>query len=110
MLRGIEEGLRAAMGGGIIRGAVLPAAPEHAHPGAGKDADRVRVIAAARAGAAVDISPPGRAVPRVVGEADHRLAQALVAGPAEAHAAVLAGRVGDRRGAGFGGQLLLAAK
>jgi hypothetical protein len=39
--------LTAAVEGGIERGMVLPAAPDDAEPGAGQDADGVRVAAAA---------------------------------------------------------------
>ena len=44
----------------------------------------------------------------VVGEAGDGAAQAFVAGPAEDDRAVLAGGVGDRADAGFGGEVFCA--
>lgn len=89
----------------VVEGPVLPAAPEHADPGASEDADRVRMIAATGAGATVDVRGPGRGVARVVSEDGQSLPQALVARPAEADPAVLAGGVRDRGDAGLGREL-----
>ena len=61
------------------------------------------VVLAAGAGVCVDFRGPGAGVAAVVGEGGHRGAEALVAGPAELHAPVLAGLAGDRRAAGEGG-------
>ena len=43
-----------AMSRRIVKGSVLPGAPEHAHPGSGEDTDGMRVVAAAAFGALVD--------------------------------------------------------
>ena len=59
----------------------------------------MRVVLAAGAGVVVDLGGPGAGVPAVVGEGGDRDAEALVAGPAEVHGAVLAGFLGDRRAA-----------
>ena len=64
------------------------------------------MIAAAGSGAPVDIGGPWRGVSGVVGETGERRAQAVIAGPAEDDAAALARGVGDRTGAGFGGELV----
>src|SRR5688500_14576494 len=68
------EGLRAAVAGRVVGDAVGPGAPEDARPGAGQDAEGVGVVAAACAGAPVDVGGP------VVGHAGERGAQALAAG------------------------------
>ena len=103
-LRG-KEGRRGAMARDVVDGAILPAAPEDAGPGAGEDADGVGMAAAAGAGALVDERRPPRGVPRVIRERGEGLAQAFVACPAEDDGPVLAGRVGDGREAGLGGEL-----
>src|SRR5689334_4982575 len=59
------------------------------------------MIAAARPGPGVDRGGPRRAVARLVGKADERLAQPLVARPAEADAVLLPRAVGDGRDARF---------
>ena len=86
---------RAAMSRRIVKGSVLPGAPEHAHPGSGGDADGMRVVAAAAFGALIDVGGPGRAMPGVVGKAGDGGAQAVIAGPAEDDTAAFAGLVGD---------------
>jgi len=86
---------RATMSRRIVKGSVLPGAPEHAHPGSGEDTDGMRVVAAAAFGALVDVAGPGRAMPGVVGKAGDGGAQAVIAGPAEDDAAAFAGLVGD---------------
>ena len=83
------------MFGGVVWDAVLPGAPEDAHPGAGEDADGVGVLAATGAGSAVDGGGPDTGVSGVVGEACDGEAQPFVAGPAEDDAAAFAGGVGD---------------
>lgn len=77
--------------GRVISGAVLPAVPDHEEPGAGDDADCVRVVVAAGDGAAVEIGSPGVGADRVAGEVADGIAELLVGGPAEADGAVLAG-------------------
>ena len=91
----------------IVKGSVLPGAPEHAHPGSGEDADGMRVVAAAAFGALIDVGGPGRAMPGVVGKAGDGGAQAVIAGPAEDDAAAFAGLVGDWADAGLSGELIL---
>src|SRR5487761_650497 len=82
--------------GGVVGDAVEPAAVDDADPGTGEDACGVRVVFAAGAGVVVDLGGPGAGVPAVVGEGGDRLAEALVAGPAEVDGTVLAGFLGDR--------------
>src|SRR5438093_6338384 len=98
------------MGGGLVGRARLPTAPQNAEPGAGEDADGVRMVAAAGASSTVDVGGPRGGVTRVVGEAGQRLSQALVAREAEGDAAVLAGSMGDGRYAGLGGELVVAGE
>ena len=64
----------------------------------------MRVIAAACSRAAVDAAGPSVGMARVVGQASDGTAQAMIAGPAEAHAARLARLVGHWHDAGLGGQ------
>src|ERR1700760_1365787 len=80
-----------AVPGGVVGCVVEPAGPDHADPGAGEDADGVGVVFAAGAGVVVNLGGPGAGVAAVAGEGGHSLAEALVAGPAEVHGAVLAG-------------------
>src|SRR4051812_24328003 len=77
------ETRRGAVPGGIVGGAVLPAAPEDADPRAREDADRMRVVAGASPRAAVNVGGPGARVARVVGERGERAAQTLVASEAK---------------------------
>src|SRR3974377_732832 len=97
------EPCSSAMFAGVVRDAVDPAGPDDADPGAGQDADGVRVVLAPGAGVGVDLGGPGAGVPAVVGEGGDRLAEPLVAGPAELHAAVVAGVPGHRGAPGEGG-------
>src|SRR5215470_13734321 len=101
-----HEGLGGSVTGDVVRPAVLPAAPEDAHPGAGEDPDGVRVITAAGPGARIDGSGPPRGMARVVGEGGEGLTQALMARPAEGDAAVLARGVGDGCHAAFASEVL----
>ena len=89
----------------LVGAMVLPAAPEDATPGAGEDADGMRMAAATRASTLVDQGRPAGAVSGVVGKGGEGTAQAFVARPAEDDGAVLAGGVGDGRQAGLGGEL-----
>src|SRR5438309_4853156 len=75
----------------VVGAAVLPAAPQDAHPGAGQDADRMRMIAPPPARGGVDRLRPRRGMTRVVGEGGEGLPQALITGPAKTNGAVLAG-------------------
>ena len=76
--------LQGAVAGGVVRGAVLPAAPYDAAPGAAEGADGAGVVVAAADRAGVVVGGPGVVVAAAVGERDERVAQPLVAGPAEA--------------------------
>ena len=96
-----DERRRTAVACDVVWGAILPAAPEHAHPSPGQDPDRVRMVAPAAQGPAVDGGRPGRGVAGVVGEGGERQAQAFVTGPAERDAVMLAGGVGDGDDAGL---------
>src|SRR5437762_13507813 len=97
------EGGCGSVSGGVVGRAGEPAGPDDADPGAGEHADGVRVILAAGAGICVDLGGPGAGVAAVVGERGHCLAEALIAGPAEGHVAVLAGLPGHGRAPGQGG-------
>src|SRR3989442_2399322 len=94
----------------VVRAAVLPAAPQHAHPRARQDADRVGMMAAPSARGGVDRRRPGRGMAGVVGETGERLAEAVVSRPAKGAAAVLAGFTGDRRDGSLRRPLLVGGK
>ena len=79
--------LEAAVVGGVIGRAVVPAAPQDAGPGAAEDADGVGVAFAAGARVGVEGGRPWGAVPGVVGEDVQGLAGAAVGGQAERMAA-----------------------
>src|SRR5260370_16463306 len=68
------------------------------------------VVAAARAGGAIDRAGPRVSVARVVRPGGEGLAEALVAGEAAGDPAMLAGRVGDRGDAGLGREGLSRGK
>src|SRR2546423_15673704 len=72
----------------VVGCAVLPAAPDDPHPGAGEDAGGVLVVLAGGSCPVVDISGPGAGGTGGRGAGRDRHAQAVVAGPAERHAAV----------------------
>ena len=90
----------------VVEGAIVPGAPKDAYPGAGEDANGMGMIAASVASALVDVCCPGGCVSGVVGEAGDGSSQAMVACPAEDDTAALAGGVGDRADAGFGGEVV----
>src|SRR6266511_482260 len=92
---GCEEALEVAVAGGVVGGVVLPDAPDHAQPGAAEDADRVRVVVAAGAGALVDVVCPRVVLAAAVGEDADGAAEGFVAGPAEGGDLLLAGLDGD---------------
>src|SRR5207249_3174695 len=81
---GREEPVEAAVAAGVVGGAVLPDAPDDAEPGAAEDADRVRVVVAAGECSLVNAVRPGVVLAAGVGEAGDGVAEALVAGVAEA--------------------------
>src|SRR5512144_2728370 len=90
----------------VVEGGVVPGAPEDADPGAGEDADGVGMVAAAGAGAPVDVCGPWGGVSGVVGEAGDGGAEAMVAGPSEDDAAAFSGGMGDRADTGPGGEVI----
>ena len=95
---------------GVVGGAVLPYAPEHAEPCACEDADGMRMFAPALPGAAVDVGGPCGGMARVVREACDGDPEVLVAGPSEDDAAFFARGVGDGADAGLGGELVLGGE
>src|SRR5947207_7947256 len=90
----------AAVQGGVVGCAVLPASPHDPHPGSGQDAGGMRVVLARGPRPVVDVSGPGTGKTTVRGEGCDGHAQAFVAGPAEGHAALFAGCLGDRGDSG----------
>src|SRR2546421_10134458 len=60
-----------AVPGGVVGDAFEPAGPDDADPGAGEDADGVRVVRAAGAGGAGDFRGPGAGVAAVNGGGGH---------------------------------------
>src|SRR5262245_49177046 len=100
----MEERLKGAMPGRVVGHAVLPAMPDHEEPGAGQDADRVRVVVAASDGSAVKVGGPGVGTAGVAGEVADGVAELLVGSPAEADGAVLTRLASAGRDAGEAGQ------
>jgi hypothetical protein len=84
----------------LVGDAVLPAPVDDAGPGSGEDADGMGVVFAGCSCVGVDAGGPRAGVPAVVGVDRHRLAEALVACPAEADGSMLAGLLRDRAEAG----------
>src|ERR1700761_2020566 len=91
-------------GGGVGGDAVLPAAPDHAAPGAAEAADRARVVVAAGSGRGVAVLGPGVPVTSRVGEGAGRGSQPLVAAVAEGRDLLFAGFDRDGGHAGVGGE------
>ena len=96
--------LQGAVAGGVIRDSVLPAAPHDAAPGAAEGAHRAGVVVAAGDRAGVVVRGPGVPVAGAVGERAERVAQALVARPAEARDLALTGFDRDGGLAGVAGE------
>jgi hypothetical protein len=69
--------------GWVVGGVVLPAAPDDVEPGAGEDADGVRMIVAAGSGFGVEVGGPGVGVVGIAGEVDDSVAELFVDGPPE---------------------------
>src|SRR5690348_8495020 len=65
-LLGLVVGL---VDGRVVAGSVAPAGPDHAQPGAGEDAYRVRMALVGGSGVVVDLGGPLAGVPAVVREA-----------------------------------------
>jgi hypothetical protein len=96
--RPVQDGLESAVFGGVVWDAVLPASPDDVQPGAGQDADGVRVVVTAVAGSLVEVGGPGVGVVGVAGEVGDGAAELFVDGPAEADDLVLAGLAGGGGG------------
>ena len=82
--------LQAGVPGGVIWGAGLPTAPDDPAPRAAEGAQRVAVAVAAGAGVGVAVSGPCVPPAAVERERPERVAQPLVAGPAELRVLALA--------------------
>src|SRR5689334_5754871 len=91
---------------GVIRDALLPARPDHATPGPREDADGVRMLVSTVACALVDAASPRIGVTGGIGKCVERLAQVLVAGPAEGDSAMLARLARDGHSPAFGGEVV----
>ena len=90
--------------GGVVGDTVVPAAPDDVAPGAGGDADGVRVVFAAGAGIVVDGCGPGAGVPGVGGEIARGVAELAVDRPPEVVGGAGAGLAGDRGDPGQPGE------
>src|SRR5712671_7926193 len=101
-----RDGLEGVVLGGIVGGAVVPAAPDDVCPGAGGDADGERMVLAAGAGIVVDGRGPRAGVPGAGGEVAQGVAELAVDRPPEAVGDAGAGPAGDRRDPGQPGQRL----
>ncbi len=99
-----EHALQGVVFFGVVADFGLPAVPDDVEPGAGEDADGVRVVVASLAGALVEVGGPGVGVSGVAGEVGDGVAELFVAGPAEGDGAELAGLSGRGCGAGEAGQ------
>src|SRR5271170_7437952 len=99
-----EERLEAVVGGGVVGGVVLPAAPDDVRPGAGDDADGVGVVAAAGDGPVVEVGGPGAGAAGVAGEVAERVAELLVGSPPEGDGLDFAGLAGGGGDPGQAGQ------
>ena len=96
------------MAGRVIRGAVLPTAPEHAAPGAAQAADRAGVVVAAGDRAGVVVGGPGVRVAGGVGQRADGVPEAFVARPAVAGDLPLAGLDRHRGLAGVASERITA--
>src|SRR5438046_1197207 len=92
----LQDALEGVVLGGVVGGAVVPAAPDDVSPGSGEDAGGVRVVLAAGAGGVVEGGGPGAGVARVAGEVADGVAELAVDRPPEPGRGVLAGLAGDR--------------
>ena len=99
-----DMALQGPVAGGVVGHPVLPAAPHDAAPGASEGADRAGVVVPAGVGGGVEVVRPWVVVAAGVRERDECLAQALVAGPAEAGGLAFAGLDRDGGLAGVGGE------
>src|SRR5450755_4588321 len=99
-----DVALQGAVTSRVIRKAILPAAPHDPAPGTPERAQRAGVVLPAGEGTGVEVLRPGVVVAGAVRQRVKRLAQALVAPPAETGGLALAGL--DRHGglAGVAGE------
>jgi hypothetical protein len=68
---GGEQALEAAVAGGVVGDAVVPAFPDHIQPG--EDPDRVGVVFSAGDRGVADLGGPGAGVAGTVGEVADRI-------------------------------------
>ena len=99
-----EERLKGAVLSRVVGRPGLPAVPDHEQPGAGEDADRVRVVVAAGDGPTIEVGRPRVGADGVAGEVADGVAELLVGGPAEADRTEPAGLASAGRDAGEAGQ------
>jgi hypothetical protein len=104
--RGLEEVSMAAVAGGVVGRAVLPASPDDVCPAAGEDAFGVGVALAVGSELAVAGFGPGVAAPAVSGEVAEGVSELLVAAEAEGDGAVAAAGAGRGSDPGEAGQRL----
>jgi hypothetical protein len=95
--------LESGVAGGVIGGVVLPAAPDDPGPGAAESAQRATVVVAAVASVGVAVGGPRVPAAGAVRERGERVAQALVACPAELRVFAFAGLDRDGCLTGVGG-------
>ncbi len=107
---GAQKRLSGAMMAGVIECVSLPAAPKHPEPGPGEDAYCVRMITSTSAGLLVDMGSPTRSVSRIVRKRGEGVPQAFITCPAERDPTVFPRSTGDRRDAGFSGQVVVGDK
>src|ERR1700746_2283184 len=94
----VQDLLEGVVLGGGVGGGVLAAAPDDVDPGAGQDADGVRVVLATVAGAVVNAGRPGAGVPGVSGEVADGVAELVADRPSEVVGDVAARPAGGARG------------
>jgi hypothetical protein len=106
-MSGCDGGGQVLLGGvpvGVVDVVVVPEAPDHHAPGSAEDPDCVLVAGAAGSGAGVDVGGPGVVVAAGVGHGRDRVAESVVACPAEAGVFGFAGFDGDGGLAAVGGE------
>jgi hypothetical protein len=105
-VRDLEVLLQAGVLAGVVGNAVLPAAPEHAGPGASEGADGSGVVVPAASRGGVFVLGPGVVVAGRVGEGAGGGPESVVTAAAEARDFFAAGFDGDGAHAGVGGEMV----
>src|SRR6266404_451875 len=72
-----EDALECLVAGWVVGDSFLPAVPDDVEPGAGEDADGVRVVVAAGDGLVVELGGPGAGAAGVAGEVGDGVAELL---------------------------------